>query len=263
MHQYFIGININIHSKTLLSTRGGEKTNSTMRYKQWHQIALLEILCLLQLNFSRALLLQPITKTAKWHQDISHPRLFHTALGDDSGKDIKNNDTDSSINSIVKLRGGDTNASPMDSLKKLYKSYLRAIEERPLLTKGLTAAVVNFLGDILAQNLEAKAMGIKFFPNWVRLQGFSLCGLLYIGPYVHTWYEQLWKIGRWMEATFGSPKRIQTLVQLLVDQTIGVAIFFSTYFYVYELIDAFVSHRRKCQSFPALLLRDNCRRRFT
>lgn len=217
---------------------------------QWHQKVLLVTLSLLQLSFSRAFLLQPITTEAKWHQESIHPGLFPTALGDN---DDKNSDVDPSTNLVGKIRGGTVNASPMDSLKKLYISYLRSIEERPLLTKGLTAAVVNFLGDILAQYLET-ATGAKFIPNWARLRGFFLCGLLYIGPYVHTWYEQLWKIGRWMEATFGSPKRMQTIVQLLVDQTIGVAIFFSTYFYVYEIIDAFVSHRRKCQAFPAAFI---------
>lgn len=84
-----------------------------------------------------------------------------------------------------------------------------------------------------------------FFLFLLVLPAAGINPLLYIGPYVHTWYEQLWKIGRWMEDKFESPKRTQTIVQLLVDQTVGIAIFFSTYFYVYEIIDALVSRRSK------------------
>lgn len=152
------------------------------------------------------------------------------------------------ISSIVLNRGGEViRSTPVSvvSLKNLYQSYLRAIEERPILTKGLTAAVVNFLGDILAQFLEASITGTAFVPNWVRLQAFFLCGLIYVGPYVHTWYEQLWKLGRWMEKKYDSPKQVQTIVQVLVDQTVGILIFFSTYFYAYEIIDALVNHRCK------------------
>lgn len=144
-------------------------------------------------------------------------------------------------------RGGSTVTvtPPTSSLANLYNAYLTAIERNPLLTKGMTAAIVNVLGDILAQLFEASTAGALFVPNWARLQGFFLCGLIYTGPYVHTWYEQLWKLGSWMEKKFDSPKRVQTIDQLIVDQTIGVAIFFSTYFYVYEVIDALVSHRCK------------------
>jgi hypothetical protein len=150
-------------------------------------------------------------------------------------------ETDVSADSMP--RGGEAPRAPQSTLVNLYQSYLRAIEERPFLTKGITAAVVNFFGDMLAQFLEASKAGTAFVPNWVRLQGFFLCGLIYTGPYVHAWYQQLWKVGSWMQRKFDSPKQVQTMAQLILDQTIGVCIFFSTYFYVYEIIDALVSRR--------------------
>ena len=215
------------------------------------------VAALLQLNFSDAFIVKPTANTARRNQvtgggppvsQQSASALFQSALPleADNHEDKDNNrNKDASVKWII--RGGAVVvASPgVASLKKLYTSYLRAIELRPLLTKGLTAGVVNFLGDILAQYLQASAAGVTFLPNWVRLQGFFLCGLLYTGPYVHTWYEQLWKVGKWMEEMFDSPKRTQTMAQLILDQTIGVAIFFSTYFYVYEIIDALVSLRGK------------------
>lgn len=142
-------------------------------------------------------------------------------------------------------RGGDIAKAPLNGLAKFYNWYNNCLIQKPILTKGVTAAFVNLFGDFLAQFIEASVAGTAFVPNFVRLQGFFLCGLIYVGPYVHTWYEQLWKIGSWMEKKYDSPKQVQTFVQLLVDQTVGVAIFFSTYFYAFELIDALVSHRCK------------------
>jgi hypothetical protein len=169
----------------------------------------------------------------------------------------KEHEEEKNIPADLMARGGEALRPPLSTLRTLYQSYLRAIEERPFLTKGITAAVVNFFGDMLAQSLEASKAGTAFVPNWIRLQGFFLCGLIYTGPYVHAWYQQLWKLGSWMERKFNSPKQVQTMAQLILDQTIGVCIFFSTYFYVYEIIDALVSRRRRslqytCQSVVCL-----------
>jgi hypothetical protein len=158
----------------------------------------------------------------------------------------KEHEEENNLPADLMARGGEALMPPLSTLRTLYQSYLRAIEERPFLTKGITAAVVNFFGDILAQSLEASKAGTAFVPNWIRLQGFFLCGLIYTGPYVHAWYQQLWKVGSWMERKFDSPNQVQTMAQLILDQTIGVCIFFSTYFYVYEIIDALVS--RRCKS---------------
>lgn len=152
-------------------------------------------------------------------------------------------ETDFSADFLM-ARGGEAPGPPHSTLLHLYQSYLRAIEEKPFLTKGITAAVVNFFGDLLAQSLEASKAGTAFVPNWIRLQGFFLCGLIYTGPYVHAWYQQLWKVGNWMQRKYDAPKQVQTIAQLVLDQTLGVCIFFSTYFYVYEIIDALV--RRRC-----------------
>jgi protein Mpv17 len=113
------------------------------------------------------------------------------------------------------------------------------------LTKSVTAALVNAIGDILSQVIEAHVTKSVLVLNWQRLGTFFLCGGLYVGPFVHLWYEQLWKLGRWMERRYGCSKAIQTFAQLIMDQTLGVALFFPSYFYIYEYLDALVALRRK------------------
>ena len=131
-------------------------------------------------------------------------------------------------------------------LQNPLQSYLKATEESPYLTKSITAAVVTSLGDILAQYLEAtngNAMMSNlssFSLDWMRLEVFFLCGLLYVGPYVHWWYERLESIGKWMAEKFNSSTQMQTLVKVMVDQTIGVICSTPLYFYVYEIIRALV-----------------------
>lgn len=133
----------------------------------------------------------------------------------------------------------------LTSIDYCFQRYNDCLLKKPILTKGITAALVNLFGDVLAQFLEASVAGVAFVPNLARLEGFFLCGLLYVGPYVHTWYEILWKIGSWMEEKYNSPKQVQTLVQLILDQTVGAVFCFTTYFYTWEIIDAFVNHRGK------------------
>jgi hypothetical protein len=57
------------------------------------------------------------------------------------------------------------------------------------------------------------------------------------------WYEQLWAIGRYLNTNVTKNKNAQTLSQVFVDQTLGVLMFFPTYFYAFELAEALVSLR--------------------
>lgn len=123
------------------------------------------------------------------------------------------------------------------------QSYLHALDKHPLVTKGITAAIVNSLGDILAQYLAASQSHLPFQLDWLRLQVFFLCGLVYVGPYVHFWIEQLEKLGTWMEHKFQCSKTVQTLAKVVIDQTVGVVISTPIYFYIHEIINALVHGR--------------------
>lgn len=64
--------------------------------------------------------------------------------------------------------------------------------------------------------------------------------------YYLVWYDTLWAIGRWLDNHATKNKNLQVVAQVIVDQTLGVLLFFPTYFYAYELSEALVSLRGAC-----------------
>ncbi|KAI2513733.1 hypothetical protein MHU86_516 [Fragilaria crotonensis] len=131
------------------------------------------------------------------------------------------------------------------SIWNLYGRYLHWIDTSPLVAKSVTAAVVGCFGDVLAQWLEAKTQptSVVFSLNWVRFNAFFVSGLLFVGPFLHFWYDRLWALGRWLDNHKTNNQNLQVLAQTVVDQTIGVLIFFPLYFYAYEISEALVSSR--------------------
>lgn len=129
--------------------------------------------------------------------------------------------------------------------KSLYRRYMNQLEQRPLLTQSLTSGVISVVGDFLSQWIEARVAHTLFSVNWIRLHAFFWCGTLFVGPFVYLWFEQLWRLGRYMESKYSWKQSSwkTTLFQMMLDQTIGVAFFFPTYFYVYELAEALVGWR--------------------
>jgi hypothetical protein len=136
-----------------------------------------------------------------------------------------------------------------------YRRYLDLCRRRPFLTSSLTAGILAASGDALSQSIQAgrgwiflssttTATTVAASFNWVRWRTFLLTGLLFEGPWVSFWYQGLWRLGRWMETSkmkVLTSSRLQVLVQTVIDQTVGVSIFFPLYFLVYEIIGAVVS----------------------
>jgi hypothetical protein len=131
-------------------------------------------------------------------------------------------------------------------LKSCYTGYLHLCEKRPFLTNSIAAGVLAGVGDILAQSLcvGSTSVGISSF-NWIRWRTFMLTGLLFEGPWMTFWYKCLKRVGRWMESKYQSSPRQQVLGQVVVGQTIGVAIFYPVFFGVYECIGAIMSGQGK------------------
>jgi len=118
-----------------------------------------------------------------------------------------------------------------------YEWYLHQCTDRPIRTKSVTAAIIGALGDVLSQRLLGKSLSLQ------EVAAFFLVGLLYVGPFVHVWYEVLNRLGRY-GMSCGLGPRGKVLMQLVVDQTLGVLIFFPSYFFAYEGMDAVVQWRR-------------------
>lgn len=123
----------------------------------------------------------------------------------------------------------------------LYNRYMNLLDTCPLLTKSISSGIVSVLGDALAQWIEATKAQLPFILNWTRLLSFFVCNTFFVGPFLHLWWNQVSKFGNWLETRYQCSKRVQILAQVLVDQTVGVAVFFPTYFYAFELAEGLVS----------------------
>jgi hypothetical protein len=145
----------------------------------------------------------------------------------------------------VKAKSASVVEKPKEGpVKSFYNWYLLQCTVNPYVAKSVTAAVVASLGDIMGQNIEAYSGEKAFSFNGVRTTSFFLCGLCYVGPFLHVWYEQLWKFGRWLEKKYGTSKTAQSLIALAIDQTVGVSMFFPSYFFVYEYLESLVLWRK-------------------
>lgn len=141
-----------------------------------------------------------------------------------------------------------TQETQVVSVKAAYNWYLRQCTDNPVVTKSTTAAIVASIGDSFSQRLEAYVAEKYFILNPARLGTFFLCGLLYVGPFCHTWYDLLIKFGRWTETKYGASRTKRVITELFVDQTLGVALFFPTFFYVHEFLGSLIRLRK-----PSLL----------
>jgi len=144
------------------------------------------------------------------------------------------------------VRGGE---STEGESKNIFSLYLALLDKFPIRTKSITSGVVTALGDMLSQYIEHSVLikttgGFKLFSmNWPRLWSFTVVGTFFVGPFVHYIYELLWAIGRFLESNYKFNKNASKLIQVLFDQTVGVALFFPTYFYIFEGVEAIVCKR--------------------
>lgn len=129
--------------------------------------------------------------------------------------------------------------------KKAGKKYVVLSEERPFITKGVSAAMVGGIGDIFSQTLFACATGLPFRWDALRTATFMMMGLCFKGPALHIWYNILGRVSHWTKVRKGFSETNQSLTALTLDQTVGVAIFYPLYFIVFELFSSTLSFRRK------------------
>jgi len=138
--------------------------------------------------------------------------------------------------------------SPISVLKGLssnaYASYMNWLEEKPLSANSITAGAISALGDILAQWIEARVSGSAGYKlNFIRLAAFAISGMIFVGPYLHAFYSGLWALGGQLERRYNASKGLKILLQVIIDQTVGVIVFFPLYYYVYEYAEAMVALR--------------------
>lgn len=75
----------------------------------------------------------------------------------------------------------------------MFAWYSRALINRPILTKSVSAALLGGVGDACAQFVEQKSQNnsAEFSMNWHRSAKFISFNLLLVGAPVHMWYKFL------------------------------------------------------------------------
>ena len=146
-------------------------------------------------------------------------------------------------------------SSPLVSgMKNAARKYMTLSEEKPILTKGVSAALVGAVGDVFSQSLFAYATGARFQWDMMRTLTFMMMGLFFKGPALHMWYNVLGRVAHWTKVRKGFGETKQSLTALTLDQTLGVAIFYPLYFIVFELFSSTLCLRCTCKNNH---LRDN------
>lgn len=122
------------------------------------------------------------------------------------------------------------------------KAYMSWLERKPLSANAISAGVIALLGDIIAQLIEA---GVGTFTssggnklNVLRMASFAASGMVFVGPYLHIFYGYLWTLGSHLQKQYNTSRKQQILLQVFLDQTIGIILFYPVYYYVYEYCEA-------------------------
>lgn len=104
--------------------------------------------------------------------------------------------------------------------------YLKALESNPIITKAITASVLNAIGDLACQVLVEKNENI----NWRRFAIFATMGLLMIGPVLHYWYG-------FNQALISAPGLKGGLMRMAIDQLFFAPVFVATCFSTLFLLE--------------------------
>uniref|UniRef100_A0A8C5PIA9 Peroxisomal membrane protein 2 n=1 Tax=Leptobrachium leishanense TaxID=445787 RepID=A0A8C5PIA9_9ANUR len=126
----------------------------------------------------------------------------------------------------------------------LLHGYLRLLQERPLLTKALTSAILPALGNLLAQSLDKRRKSEKS-PKNVDFAGpfrFAVYGFLVTGPLSHYLYL-------FMDQVIPSSAPLAGLRRLLLDRFIIAPTFLLLFFCVMNILEgkdlAFLNQKLK------------------
>lgn len=145
------------------------------------------------------------------------------------------------LNTIKRL-----NEKLVGKARDLCNQYSDQMDKRPVFTQCVTASIFSLLSGILSQTIEARTIGITLSLDMIRLSSFTLAGFVFDGPFCYFWYDLMWKFDDYLQTSKGFSKISGTSAQVFVDQTIGSLIYFPLYFYVYDIIEAFISGKLPC-----------------
>lgn len=121
-------------------------------------------------------------------------------------------------------------------------AYISWLERKPLSANAISAGIIALLGDIIAQLIEARVGAFTSIGsnklNVLRMASFAACGMVFVGPYLHIFYGYLWTLGSHLQKRYNTSRKASLLLQVFLDQTIGIILFYPVYYYVYEYCEA-------------------------
>uniref|UniRef100_A0A7S0VKF2 Uncharacterized protein n=1 Tax=Polytomella parva TaxID=51329 RepID=A0A7S0VKF2_9CHLO len=109
-----------------------------------------------------------------------------------------------------------SNKSSSSNANPIISWYLDVLDKHPIVTKSVTCAVLNCMGDIISQVCIEHATTLDF----ARIRTFGFLGLVLVGPALHYWYSFL------NRAIPASPR--SAIIQLLLDQLVFAPFFLAT-----------------------------------
>lgn len=154
-----------------------------------------------------------------------------------------------------------SSSSSSSRLQQWGRTYMHWLHTKPLLTKSTTAVFVQLIGDMLSQHLTGywgKPQPWKY--DYRRTLCFALLGFFYKAPLLHVMYRSYHLFGEHLEAKYHTKRNTRLFMELLLDQTVGVVVFYTSYFYVYEAFAALTYGRSKFLILPLCLWISYCRR---
>ncbi|KAI4319649.1 hypothetical protein MLD38_033226 [Melastoma candidum] len=96
--------------------------------------------------------------------------------------------------------------------------YLFILEKYPVITKAVTSALLNFLGDFICQLVIDRASSFDLKRSFM----FTFLGMVLVGPTLHFWYQNLSRL-------ITVPGASGALMRLIVDQFIFSPIFIGVF----------------------------------
>ena len=127
--------------------------------------------------------------------------------------------------------------------------YMTLLTKRPLITKSISAAIVQAIGDILSQTLFASPVmahgQAKPLLDLSRTVSFMLTGFFFNAPYLHRWYQTTSRFGYQFQRLRKLSNTQRVGAELALDQSVGVFVYFPLYFCAYELASSVAYGRGK------------------
>ena len=137
------------------------------------------------------------------------------------------------VHSTLRAGGGNSASQKINDTSMLGR-YSQFVDEKPLLAKSMTAGIVTALANIFSQIVVASQAQSALIVSWSRVVVYMLTGMCFIGPYLHFWYG-------FLDRVLVLPKQKPTTrlaIKVVVDQLVGVCIFYPPYFMFMEIAEA-------------------------